>query len=246
MENQLKKISVNFDLNQKALRDNGFPIGNEIKAYKLIKRELSKLGYIKRQQSSYQTKKPSNFPGVVYDIKLLNNTLPWFADCVEKITATPENAIFDLTPYIKDLPNQESMFDFHQPEETSSKKALHFDLSMEEVDKYYSYRAKPYQIINRVLLKNGWKRQQGSGYVTDKEYRTDQLRDLIRKLNDEMPHFPECVKVMDITYLDQQWDIIPFIKNNFGQQPFNMNQANQKNAKHQSDTLTKKKNFVME
>lgn len=34
MENQLKKISVNFDLNQKALRDNGFPIGNEIKAYK--------------------------------------------------------------------------------------------------------------------------------------------------------------------------------------------------------------------
>lgn len=246
MNAQFEKYSINFDLNQKELWNYGFVQGTELKAYELIKKDLKKFGFIKRQQSSYQSKNEINISKVYQSLRLLCSNLPWFADCVEKITATPENAIFDLTTYIKDLPNQESMLDFNQPEETSSRKALHFDLSMEEVDKYYSYRAKPYQIINRVLLKNGWKRQQGSGYITDKEYKNDQLRDLIRKLNDEMPHFPDCVKVMDITYLDQQWDMIPFIKDNYGQLKVDMNQTKPKTDNQQSNTLTKKKNFVME
>lgn len=246
MNTQFKKISINFDINQKELWNHGFVKGTELKAYELIKKDLKKLGYNKRQQSSYQSKVGISIFEAYKNIDALCSNLPWFVDCVEKITATPENAIFDLTPYIKDLPNQESMLDFNQPEETSSRKALHFDLSMEEVDKYYSYRGRPYQIINRVLLKNGWKRQQGSGYVTDKEYRTDQLRDLIRKLNDEMPHFPECVKVMDITYLEQQWDMIPFIRNNYGQPLIDMNQSQPKTINQQTSISTKKKNFVME
>ena len=251
MENQLKKISVNFDLNQKELWNHGFLKGSELKAYKLIKKYLKKLGYNKRQQSSYQTKGTSKFPDVVFDFKLLNNNLPWFADCVEKITATPENAIFDLTPYIKDLSNQEAMLDFNQPEEKfSSRKAIHFDLSIAEVDKYYTNRAKPYLIIGRVLNKYGWTRQQGSGYITDKEFKTEHRRYLIRRLNDEMPHFSECVKVMDLTFLDQQWDMIPFIKENYDQSLFDVNQPvynERNNAQQQKNEISnKKKDFVME
>ena len=57
-----KKISLNFDLKQSELWNNGFSKGTEIQAYELIKKSLKKLGYVKRQHSRFYSETPVKTP----------------------------------------------------------------------------------------------------------------------------------------------------------------------------------------
>ena len=216
-------VALNFDLYQNKLKEYGFK--NPLKAYRILGKELEKLGYEKRQQSSWFNKNEYSYSDVTLKIKKLCKKLPWLSDCVKHFTATTEEAAHDILPIAKENKNLEDLIDFNQPEgqQNNARKAIHFDLSVSEIDKYYENRSLPYSKIRKVMDKYDFKHQQGSGYVTEHSYPLEKIQEVVDSLKMNVDNFEDIVKHLDLTFVEHQWDLVPMIKGEFD---FTKNLAN--------------------
>lgn len=224
MKNSPKhRVALNFDLFQNKLKEYGFK--NPLEAYKELGKELKKNGFVKRQQSSWFSKENLNETQVALIVTKITKKIPWLSDCVKHFTATTEEAAHDILPMAKENKNLEDLIDFNQPEgqQNNARKAIHFDLSVSEIDKYYENRSIPYSKIRKVMDKYDFKHQQGSGYVTEHSYPLEKIQEVVDSLKMNVDNFEDIVKHLDLTFVEHQWDLVPMIKGEFD---FTKNLAN--------------------
>ena len=214
MVNQKEKFALNFDLFQDKLKLCGFD--NPLDAYKELGKNLIDLGYSKRQQSSYLSIVNKKISDVQADIVTLIAAKLWLPFCVNHFTATAEDGVLDLKPYIREEMTKEEFIDLENtkhPEQEKEQRAIHFDLSMKAVDELYKYRSKPYRNIKKAMEKNGFFHQQFSGYITKEPISVNEFADRIANIVDEVPNLPYIIKHADATYLKNEYDLTPFIRN---------------------------------
>ena len=205
-------FALNFDLYQDKLLTCGFT--EPLKAYELIYKSLEK-EYAKRQQSSLLSKGKITLTKVHMDIFNLCDQFHWLSPCVNHFTATAEDGVLDLKPYIREEMTKEEFIDLENtkhPEQEKEQRAIHFDLSMKAVDEMYKYRSKPYRDIKKAMEKNGFFHQQFSGYITKEPISVNEFADRIANIVDEVPNLPYIIKHADATYLKDEYDLTPFIK----------------------------------
>lgn len=232
-----KRIALNFDLDQTILKDyNKKPL----KLYKELEHFLNKNDFDKRQQSSFLSKKGLEITDVLYVIDNAKKKFKWFQPAINNFTATYENDIMDLIPIAKD---DENFLDFSNKknelisnnEEEKKQIAIHFDLSIKEIDNYFSYRSKPYKQIEKVMKNHNFFHQQGSGYISENEISKLELFEIVNELKINVRHFEDIVKHLDSTHLDKIWDLKSYINNkNLTNQILSAN--NLKNKKKSSNS----------
>ena len=205
-------FALNFDLYQDKLLTCGFT--EPLKAYELIYKSLEK-EYAKRQQSSLLSKGKITLTKVHMDIFNLCDQFHWLSPCVNHFTATAEDGVLDLKPYIREEMTKKEFIDLENtkhPEQEKEQRAIHFDLSMKAVDEMYKYRSKAYRDIKKAMEKNGFFHQQFSGYITKEPISVNEFADRIANIVDEVPNLPYIIKHADATYLKDEYDLTPFIK----------------------------------
>lgn len=210
-----QRISLNFDLFQDKLRQEGFV--NPLDAYEQLGKELKSLGYEKRQQSSWITIQSTNINNVIEDFYSLqrNTNIYWFSNSVKHITATYEDAILDLMPYFTKRKSLKNEYDKQNIPKIKDRRAIHFDLSMKKVDREYPYRAKPYYEIKREMTKLGFIHQQGSGYISKDELTPDDFAYVVQTIKQNIPKLKDVVKHVDATQLSSVWDLMEYINPNY-------------------------------
>jgi len=213
MDELQERFGINFDLFQDKLKLCGFD--TPLDGYVELGKKLIDLGYSKRQQSSYLSKEITDISYIYADIKLLCSNLEWLPYCVNHFTATAEDGVLDLKPYIREEMTKKEFIDLENtkhPEQEKEQRAIHFDLSMKSVDEMYKYRSKPYRDIKKAMEKNGFFHQQFSGYITKEPISVNEFADRIANIVDEVPNLPYIIKHADATYLKDEYDLTPFIK----------------------------------
>ena len=213
MDLELERFALNFDLFQDKLIQLGF--NNPVTAYGILGDELKKFGFEKRQQSSWLSKQPKRLFNIYPIVKSLSKHLEWLPSCVNHFTATVEDGVLDLKPYIREEMTKKEFIDLENtkhPEQEKEQRAIHFDLSMKAVDEMYKYRSKPYRDIKKAMEKNGFFHQQFSGYITKEPISVNEFADRIANIVDEVPNLPYIIKHADATYLKDEYDLTPFIK----------------------------------
>ncbi len=239
---QTDKMALNFDLFQNKLKAHGFE--NPVKAYVELGNSLKKLGFEKRQQSSWISKEPENITSIYRKLRTIKTNHLWFSDCVNKITATAESAILDLNPLIHDSMNEKEFLNFENEKGIAKEaRAIHFDLGIKEIDKNYDYRSKPYLEINKAMKEIGFHHQQGSGYISNYELTPDEFIYAIQSLKEKVPKLQNVVKHIDATYLKDQWDMTPFVKDNLKDTKNQPNFIYQKELK--TSTQEKSDNIIL-
>lgn len=211
-----KKYAINFDLIQKELIKNGFK--NPLKAYHVLGSEFENLGYTKRQQSSWFQNVDKTILATIDDMRAIVKKLPWIASSTRYITATSENAFFDLMPYFK----QNTKINLLTNNKLSDKdvklhRALHYDLSIKDIDAVYGkeHRSKPYYEIKKEMKKLGFEWQQRSGWISKTVMTEDEFAIAVNSLKVAIPNFEKVVKHCDATYLDEYWNMMPYIDKDF-------------------------------
>ena len=230
------KYAVNFDLIQKELIKNGFK--NPLKAYRVLGNEFEKLGYNKRQQSSWFTNNEKDIWHVINDLNIISKKLPWMASSTRYITATSENAFFDLMPYFK----QNTKINLLTNNKISDKdvkfhRALHYDLAIKDIDAVYGkkHRSKPYYEIKKEMKKLGFEWQQRSGWISKTVMTEDEFAIAVNSLKVAMPNFEKVVKHCDATYLDEFWDMRIYIDKDYDKNnPKEYNYVNKDTEKAES------------
>ena len=205
-------FALNFDLYQDKLLTCGFT--EPLKAYELIYKSLEK-EYAKRQQSSLLSKGKITLTKVHMDIFNLCDQFHWLSPCVNHFTATAEDGVLDLKPYIREEMTKKEFIDLENtkhPEQEKEQRAIHFDLSMKAVDEMYKYRSKAYRDIKKAMEKNGFFHQQFSGYITKEPISVNEFADRIANIVDEVPNLPYIIKHADATYLKDEYDLTGFIR----------------------------------
>lgn len=211
---QTEKIALNFDLFQNELKAHGFE--DPVKAYGELGKSLKKLGFEKRQQSSWISIEPENITSIYRKLRTIKTNHLWFSDCVNKITATAESATLDLNPLIHDSMSEKEFLNFENEKGVEKEaRAIHFDLGIKEIDKHYDYRSKPYSEINKAMYELGFYRQQGSGYISNADLTPDEFVYAIQQLKEKVPKLSKVVKHIDATYLKDVWDMKPFVKGDY-------------------------------
>ena len=208
-----ENFALNFDLFQDRLKLCGFD--NPLNGYVELEDKLIELGYSKRQQSSYFSNEKVDLRKVHTQIESLCYGLPWLPSCVNHFTATAEDAVLDLKPFIREEMTKEEFIDLENtkhPEQEKEQRAIHFDLSMKAVDEMYKYRSKPYRDIKKAMEKNGFFHQQFSGYITNEPISVNEFADRIANIVDEVPNLPYIIKHADATYLKDEYDLTCFIR----------------------------------
>ena len=209
----IDRVAINFDLDQDVLKKY---YKNPQKMYSEITKFMKKNDCSKRQQSSYLSNGKKNLLETLKLVSGLNGNLSHFQESVDKFTVTYENDIFNLMPLVQeDL----KFCDFSLSKEKGSLNndeekqiAIHFDLGTKEVDKYCSYRSKPYKQVKNVMDKYNFIHQQRSGYISQEKISDLKLFDLVNDLKINVHHFEDIVKCLDATYTDSIWDLTPYIQ----------------------------------
>ena len=207
-----ERFALNFDLKQKELIAAGF--SNPLDAYEKLYDFLND-NYSKRQQSSLISTKEEALSDVFDHIFELVHKTTWLSSCVNHFTATAEDGVLDLKPYIREEMTKEEFIDLENtkhPEQEKEQRAIHFDLSMKAVDEMYKYRSKPYRDIKKAMEKNGFFHQQFSGYITNEPISVNEFADRIANIVDEVPNLPYIIKHADATYLKDEYDLTGFIR----------------------------------
>ena len=86
-------------------------------------------------------------------------------------------------------------------------KAINFDLSVHELEKYYPDYRQAYHDINIFFKKQGFEHRQGSGYVSKKKLTQADIIDLLDVMNTELPWMSDCVTKIDATNIGAQHDL---------------------------------------
>lgn len=91
-------------------------------------------------------------------------------------------------------------------------KAINFDLSVHELEKYYSDYRKAYYDVKSFFKKQGFEHRQGSGYVSKKKLTQADIIDLLDVMNTELPWMNDCVTRIDATNIGVQHDLKDLLK----------------------------------
>ena len=86
-------------------------------------------------------------------------------------------------------------------------KAINFDLSVHELERYYQDYRKAYYDVKRFFKKHGFEHRQGSGYVSKKKLIQADIIDLLDVMNAELPWMGDCVTKIDVTNIGAQHDL---------------------------------------
>ena len=91
--------AFNFDLDKKALKDQGFEVKfpKALVPYKMIAAELKKMGIEHRQYSGYRSQKPLSNKEALDIILRLDEALPWLCYCVKKFDITKIEEQYDMS-----------------------------------------------------------------------------------------------------------------------------------------------------
>lgn len=91
-------------------------------------------------------------------------------------------------------------------------KAINFNLSVRELEKYYSDYRKAYYDVKRFFKKQGFEHRQGSGYISKKKLIQADIIDLLDVMNTELPWMSDCVTRIDVTNIGAQHDLKDLLK----------------------------------
>lgn len=97
--------------------------------------------------------------------------------------------------------------------ERKYRKAINFDLSVHELEKYYSDYRKAYYDIKKFFRKQDFEHRQGSGYVSKERLGQADIADLLDSMSAELPWLGECVTRIDITNIGRQHDLRDALRN---------------------------------
>lgn len=86
-------------------------------------------------------------------------------------------------------------------------KAINFDLSVHELEKYYPDYRKAYYDVKRFFKRQGFEHRQGSGYVSRKKLIQADIIDLLDVMNTELPWMSDCATKIDVTNIGVQHDL---------------------------------------
>lgn len=126
MEDNRKRYAINFDLEQKKLREY-LDKNNPERAYGLLRTFLKKKGFMHVQGSGYNSEQEMS-EGDLFKLMLeLDETFEWFGHAVKSIQATEIGERYDYTEQFKDVAEEEEIF----PAKMDSKDKLEKN-SMEE------------------------------------------------------------------------------------------------------------------
>ncbi len=98
----------------------------------------------------------------------------------------------------------------------SSRKAINFDFDTKKLKQYYpksNYR-QAYKDIKKVLLSNGFKHRQFSGYVSEKPLSDTYMIKLVKALGSKYSWFSKCVRRFDVTNIGKEHDMMKYINGN--------------------------------
>lgn len=86
-------------------------------------------------------------------------------------------------------------------------KAINFDLSVRQLENYYSDYRKAYYDVKKFLVRQEFEHRQGSGYVSQKKLAQADIIDLLDLMNTELPWMSDCVTKIDVTNIGTQHDL---------------------------------------
>lgn len=86
-------------------------------------------------------------------------------------------------------------------------KAINFDLSVHELEKYYPDYRKAYYEVKKFFVRHRFDHRQGSGYVSQKKLAQADIIDLLDLMNTELPWMSDCVTKIDVTNIGAQHDL---------------------------------------
>lgn len=122
------------------------------------------------------------------------------------------------------------------------RKAINFDLKVSELKAHFGEKnyQRGYYEIGKFMYKNGFEHRQGSGYVSSDAISEVTIHRLALKLRQSLPWIRNCVKVIDVTDIGNQYDITELIKNKKRSSP-QRKQQNQQQAKVTYKPITTRK-----
>lgn len=87
------------------------------------------------------------------------------------------------------------------------RKAINFDLSTNELKKYFNNTAEAYTKIKTFLLENGFEHSQYSGYISKKSMDRRQIAQLIEKMSLTFTWLQTCVLKFHATDVPKAFDL---------------------------------------
>ena len=132
------------------------------------------------------------------------------------MTATAENAILDLNPFIENKINlNEFIKDNKLKGNEQEQRAVHFDLGVHKIDNYYPYRSKAYNEVSKAMKQLGFEWQQRSGWISKEELEPDDFAYKMQQLKNVVPDLKNIINQVDATYLKSSWDLMEYIDSNY-------------------------------
>jgi len=91
--------------------------------------------------------------------------------------------------------------------EKKYRKAINFDLSVHELEKYYSNYRKAYYDMKKFFKQRGFEHRQGSGYISKERLGQADIADLLDAMSVELPWMGSSVTRIDVTNIGRQHDL---------------------------------------
>lgn len=93
-------------------------------------------------------------------------------------------------------------------------KSINFDLDTKLLEQEHPKRdaTVAYKEIGRFLKKHGFDHRQGSGYISKKPMFDTDVKKLILQMQYKYPWLKKCSKKLDVTSIEEMFDMIPIIK----------------------------------
>lgn len=93
------------------------------------------------------------------------------------------------------------------------RKAINFDLDTKEMAKYMENISQGYYNLEKSLKKFGFEHRQGSGYISNQKLDNIDLAKKLKQVVQENTWLTKCVKAIDVTNIDKNFEYIDYIKN---------------------------------
>lgn len=115
-------------------------------------------------------------------------------------------------------------------------KAINFDLDTKKLKQFYTTQTgKPfnqaYRDIKLFMKANDFTHRQGSGYISKHRLSNTDIAALISKMNILFPWLKSCVKRIDVTVIEKQFDLVEMLNwKNDAERTKNQNNPTRKNS----------------
>ena len=93
------------------------------------------------------------------------------------------------------------------------RKEFIFDIDTKQGNRFFGNYRKIYPIINRHLIKNGFRRIEGSAYRSLEPMKRERFLRLFRKLLKETPHLSECIKEVHLSEVMDDYSLNEYVAN---------------------------------